>query len=322
MTRQTLIKIIALMAKAVLTGLLVWLIASRIDFSSAFTHIAALDTVVAVQAVAILVVIFAVGGYRLIPILKMFGRPCGFAKGYELSLIGAFFSQVLVTFLSGDAIRVWRLMQMDMELRTAATAIFLDRAMGSISIIALAGLGLFPFLGIIDNPLMAWSAILAVSGAFTAVAIFALLGVVMPDRLRQMRYIGAVAELASASRFAWAAPRQSAAALLASIVIHLLIVLTIYVLSRGFGLDITYFQCFMVVPIIMLLSMLPISFSGWGVREGMMIVAFGLMGFPADKALAVSITFGLAMIAASLPGGLLWLWTRRDAKDASATPAE
>ncbi len=322
MTRKTLIKIIALLAKAVLTGLLVWLIASRIDFTSAFTHIGALDTVVAVQAMALLVAIFAMGGYRLIPILKMFGHPCGFAKGFEISLIGAFFAQVLVTFLSGDAFRVWRLMQLDIELRTAATAVFLDRAMGSISIIALAGLGLVPFLGIIDNPIMAWSAILAIAGAFTAVGIFIVLGVVMPDRLRQMRYIGAVAELASASRFAWAAPRQSAAALLASIVIHLLNVLTIYVLARGFGLDITYFQCFMVVPIIMLLSMLPISFSGWGVREGMMIVAFELMGFPADKALAVSITFGLAMIAASLPGGLLWLRTRRGAKDASVTPAE
>ena len=322
MTRQTLIKIIALLAKAVLTGLLVWLIASRIDFSSAFTHIGALDTVVAVQAVVILVAMFATGGYRLIPILKMFGRGCGFAKGFEISLIGSFFAQVLVTFLSGDAIRVWRLMQLDMKLRTAATAIFLDRAMGSISIITLAGLGLFPLLGIIENPLMAWSAILAVAGAFTAVGIFVVLGVVMPDRLRQMRYLGAVAELASASRFAWAAPRQSAAAMLASIVIHLLNVLTIYVLARGFGLDITFFQCFVVVPIIMLLSMLPISFSGWGVREGMMIVAFGFMGFPADKALAVSITFGLAMIAASLPGGLLWLRTRRGAKDASVTPAE
>ncbi len=265
---------------------------------------------------------FATGGYRLIPILEMFGRPCSFAKGFEISLIGAFFSQVLVTFLSGDAIRVWRLMQLDIELKTAATAIFLDRVMGSISIITLAGLGLIPLLGIIDNPLMAWSAILAIAAGVTAVTIFALLGVVMPDRLRQMRYIGAVAELASASRFAWAAPRQSVAAMLASLVIHLLNVLTIYVLARGFGLDITLFQCFVVVPIIMLLTMLPISFSGWGVREGMMIVAFGLMGFPADKALAVSITFGLAMIAASLPGGLWWLRTRRGAKDASVTPAE
>ncbi len=322
MTGKTLIKIIALLAKAVLTGLLVWLIASRIDFSSAFTHIGALDTVVAVQAVAILVATFAMGGYRLIPILKMFGRPCGFAKGFEISLIGAFFAQVLVTFLSGDALRVWRLMQLDIELRTAATAIFLDRALGLISIIFLAGLGLFPLLAIIDNPIMAWSAMLAVAAGVTVVGIFALLGVVMPDRLRQVRYIGAVAELASASRFAWAAPRQSAAAMLASIVIHLLIMLTIYVLAHGFGLDITFLQCFMVMPIIMLLSMLPISFSGWGVREGMMIVAFELMGFPADKALAVSITFGLAMIAASLPGGLLWLRTRRGAKDASVNPAE
>ena len=153
--------------------------------------------------------------------------------------------------------------------------------MGVTGIIALASLGLIPLVGIIDNSLMAWSSILAIAAGVTATVIFAILGVVMPDGLRQVRYLGAVAELASASRFAWAAPQQSAAAMSAILAIQLLNVLTIYVLAHGVGLDITYVECFLVVPIIMLLSMLPISYSGWGVREGMMIVGFELLGYPA-----------------------------------------
>jgi len=312
MTHQSLIKIAILIAKAALTGILVWLIASRIDFSSALALIGTLDTVVVVQAGLIFLGGYAIGGYRLILVLRMFGRSCSFAKGFKINLSGLFLGQVLLTFISGDAFRVWQLTKLDIDLRTAGTAIFLDRAMGSVGMIALAGLGLAPLLGIIENPLMAWGSILAVAVGITGVVIFVVLGVVVPDRLRTIRYFGAVVELASANRFAWLAPRQSTAAMVASLLIHLLIVLAVYVLAHGFGLDITYFQCFMVVPIIMFLSMLPISFSGWGVREGMMIVAFELLGYPADKALAIGITLGLIMIAISLPGGLLWLQTRRE----------
>lgn len=312
MTRQSLIKIAILIVKAALTGVLVWLIASRIDLSSALALIGTLNTVVVVQAGLILLGGYALGGYRLILVLGMFGQSCGFAKGFKINLSGLFLGQVLLTFISGDAFRVWQLTKMDIDLRKAATAIFLDRAIGSIGLIALAGLGLAPLLGIIENPLMAWGPILVVVAGITGVVIFVVLGVVVPDRLRTIRYLGAVVELASANRFAWLAPRQSTAAMAASLVIHLLVVLAVYVLAHGFGLDITYYQCFMVVPIIMFLSMLPISFSGWGVREGMMIVAFELIGYPADKALAISITLGLINIAISLPGGLLWLRTRRE----------
>lgn len=50
-----------------------------------------------------------------------------------------------------------------------------------------------------------------------------------------------------------------------------------------------------------------VSNGGWGLREGLMVVALGLAGVPPDAALSVSILFGLAMIVAGLPGGVLWL---------------
>jgi hypothetical protein len=52
--------------------------------------------------------------------------------------------------------------------------------------------------------------------------------------------------------------------------------------------------------------MLPISFAGWGVRELGMVTAFGFVGVPAGQAGALSIAFGLVVLASALPGGLLW----------------
>ena len=62
----------------------------------------------------------------------------------------------------------------------------------------------------------------------------------------------------------------------------------------------------------LLLSMLPISLAGWGVREAAMVTGMGLLGVPAGLALTTSVAFGISMIIASLPG-LPALMTRRSA---------
>ena len=56
--------------------------------------------------------------------------------------------------------------------------------------------------------------------------------------------------------------------------------------------------------------MLPISMSGWGVRESSMIAVLGGMGVDPGRAVIPSILFGLCIAVAALPGGLVWLSAR------------
>jgi hypothetical protein len=42
-----------------------------------------------------------------------------------------------------------------------------------------------------------------------------------------------------------------------------------------------------------------------------MIVALGLIGVPASQSLALSISYGLCLVAISLPGGVLWFISRQ-----------
>jgi hypothetical protein len=65
------------------------------------------------------------------------------------------------------------------------------------------------------------------------------------------------------------------------------------------------------VPLVVLVSMLPVSVAGWGVREGAMVVALGAVGVDRATALTTSVLFGLALAATGIPGGLLWLYGRR-----------
>ena len=65
-------------------------------------------------------------------------------------------------------------------------------------------------------------------------------------------------------------------------------------------------QILSVVPASMLLSNIPISVAGWGVREAAMVSAMALIGIEAQHAVSISILFGLAQLVASLPGAIVW----------------
>ena len=72
-------------------------------------------------------------------------------------------------------------------------------------------------------------------------------------------------------------------------------------------------------PAVLLVTAIPISFAGWGLREGAMVALFAFAGLGADTALALSLAFGVAYLAASLPGCALWLAWRHTPSTGAAS---
>ena len=56
-----------------------------------------------------------------------------------------------------------------------------------------------------------------------------------------------------------------------------------------------------------LLTILPVSIAGWGLREVGMVALFAGVGVGTEKALLLSLLYGAALMIASLPGGVLWV---------------
>lgn len=65
------------------------------------------------------------------------------------------------------------------------------------------------------------------------------------------------------------------------------------------------------VPLILLTMLVPLTISGWGLREGAAAVLFPLAGSTASGGLATSVAFGLMMLVAALPGSAVLLVQRR-----------
>ena len=64
-----------------------------------------------------------------------------------------------------------------------------------------------------------------------------------------------------------------------------------------------------VMPAIAIISALPISVGGWGVREGAMVAGLSIFSIPADTAIVLSISYGLGgLLVALLLGAVLSLF--------------
>jgi hypothetical protein len=56
---------------------------------------------------------------------------------------------------------------------------------------------------------------------------------------------------------------------------------------------------------LLLLSMvIPVTVSGWGVREGAAVILWPMVGLPAEQGVALSVAYGALILVSSLPGAL------------------
>ncbi|PIL21445.1 hypothetical protein P775_04605 [Puniceibacterium antarcticum] len=82
--------------------------------------------------------------------------------------------------------------------------------------------------------------------------------------------------------------------------------------ARATGTELSLVELLGIVPLILFTMLIPISVSGWGLREGAAAALFPLAGESASDGLAASIAFGLVFVVAVLPGMMPLLKNRRN----------
>ncbi|CAH2713415.1 hypothetical protein BACCIP111895_00550 [Neobacillus rhizosphaerae] len=81
-------------------------------------------------------------------------------------------------------------------------------------------------------------------------------------------------------------------------------------LFLSLGIDIPWLELLMVITLISVITMLPISVNGLGVREGCYVLFFKELGVPVEIAVTVSLLFFILVSISSLAGGVFWMLER------------
>jgi uncharacterized protein (TIRG00374 family) len=279
----------------------------------------------AVATVLLLLAVLAIG-VRWRIVLRQFGADAGMRPTMRYTLIGGFFNQVLPSGMGGDVFRVWYAKRFGLSTGRAFATVVVDRLFGLFAIAVIVTVGV-PFVLWMDAPAaMVAAAAAAVALLACGIVLFLTLDAwerpaesiarrLAPRRFHAsaLRAVAGAAWSARNSRAMLRAWPQGAVAIAISIVCQLLVGFVVFLLLRSMGQAVALVTVLFLFPFVQLLSMLPISFAGWGLREGAMVVAFRLVGVPAEAALGASILFGLCLFVSSLPGIAIWLGERRHA---------
>jgi glycosyltransferase 2 family protein len=307
--------------KAVITLSAIAIIVSQVDFAFLLSHWHKLSTLTLITSLALLAVQTSlIAGLRLKLVLEALGRPRRLGETFRVALSGFFFEQVALGFVGGDAMRLWLLHRADMSFRTALQAIVIDRCFGSVGLFLLALVGLPGLIGLLTG--YDWRVIVAAGFAAALVggAIVTLLIVRFAKRSRTP-FVAEMVELASTAIRNAMVRRCLLMAFALATATHFMNVFVFFLVGRDLAMGLSIGHWFLVVPPVLLISMLPISAGGWGIREASFVVALASFGIRPEEAIIPPIIFGLGVLAVTLPGGIIWLANRRLAADTADTAA-
>lgn len=305
-------KILGIALKVLISGALIFYAVQQADLEKSLQKIQGVDVPLLLLGAVCFYFQLLIGGLRWQAVNKAIGVAMTFAQSIRIFFIGMFFNQALPGGTGGDAVRVYLAFKSGLQLRGALNGVMLERLGAVVALILLVDIAQ-PFLHHrIDAEAAKWSLL---SAAFLTVA--AVGGIVMimaADRVLQeyvkYKIVRGLGYLSSDTRAIFCRPIHAAKVLFLGLAGNVNISICVFILSQSLGLEITLLECLLLVPPVLLIAAIPISVGGWGVREMAMVNAFGLIGVGFDGALALSVLTGLVGIAVSLPGGLVWLFSR------------
>lgn len=251
---------------------------------------------------------------RFSAVVGMFNRKLSFGASLLITLESLFFAQTFVSFLGGDALRIWRVRRLGASLNEAVRAVALDRLMGLFAN-HLILLGALPWLLHSIAPGHIRTVLIAVALAGTAgICVFLLVGwqaVVVhrvAGRFGNHRVIRLIVQFSTLGHHLLLPSRSLAGCALYGIIIALMNCGAFFAILSGLHVELpTALACALIVPGVLEIAMLPVSIAGWGIREGAAIGAFGAFGVPATVAFGTSVMFALMSLLMGLIGGALWL---------------
>ncbi|MDP6573513.1 MAG: lysylphosphatidylglycerol synthase transmembrane domain-containing protein [Rhodospirillales bacterium] len=295
--------------KFAVSGLLIWFLLGTIDLVAAQARLVEVAPAMLGLSLAVLVVQILISVVRWGAVLDALEASLPFMTALRLFMIGAFFNQTLPSSVGGDGVRMYMAHRAGLKLGAAINGVMLERA-AVVAALVLVVLAAQPYLvSRVGDEVAAWlvPAALLFAAAIAAAIVFLSFLDRLPASLHRWRLVRGLAILAGDTRRVFLRPGHAFRVLGWSVLGHVNVTLCVYVLALGLKLDVTLMECLALFPPVLLVTTLPISIAGWGVREGAMVAAFGLVGVPSEGALVLSLLFGLVAMAVSLPGGLVWL---------------
>lgn len=287
-------------------GLLAFLL-TKVGMRETWETLRGTDLRYFLAALAIYLVSMVLKSYRWQILLRAQRVETPLPKLVSLYLIGTFFNQVLPTGFGGDAVRIYEFAHYSKRLAISITTVVVDRFTGLLVLFAMASLALV-FSYQLVAPEVRAVIVFVFLGSLFVTWVFSQR--VIWQRLTRLPLLSSLAQRGKVRELYESAQAYTlgpfARALAVSLALNILIMVTNYLAALSLGMQISFIYLLLFIPIISFLLVLPISFSGLGIREGGYVYLFTQVGVPSSLALALSLCIYSMILVTGLIGGLLY----------------
>ena len=218
----------------------------------------------------------------------------------KIVFLGAFISNYLPSTIGGDAIRFLSVLRFTARRTVAFTSVILDRALNVTAMFTIVPFSLITFYPILKK-----------GDLFTIIRFFALPAVLGSSingngwlNRYKRSFMGWLAKVWDALKIWLQSPLKLLMAFVVSWLSIFVIFLAIWILAQGMGIEVALYQVMGVTAITYILTLLPISVNGYGVREVAITTLYMELGATLEQASTLAILTRALMLLVTLPGAL------------------
>ncbi len=283
-----------LLVKLVLSIGIMAILISRMEFESFDDMIHRFSPAAWVAATALIIAQFMLITVRWQVLANIGRRQMNFRQALDISVASLVANALFIAAITGVVVKIAMAMHYGMTLFKSVLATIVDRLMTLAALLFLSGLFL-PLLGkYLESTLYTDVAIGTGAAIF---ALFVLAPVILTIVVRNLyRLPFSARHLRTGGRYLTLLLRDKMRITKVagvSLLAQLCFFMAVYCVVQSTGQTVSFIDMMTVLPIITLVASLPISFGGWGVREGAFVYGFGLLNIPMETAFLVSVQVGL-----------------------------
>ena len=238
-------------------------------------------------------------------------------RTWQLFMVGMFFNLFMLGSTGGDVVKMFLTMREARDNKAAALlSVFMDRVIGMLALIFLSVAFLY-FRYDMLNHTEGSSTLLNLLLWLLAAALLVIIGMFVVSALGWVHYLppwtplrGRIVEISAACHLYAKGWRRTIWAFLISFPLFGMFFTTFYCAARAFTDKLGVVDVFSVMPIVAVITAIPISVSGIGVRESLFVSLLAPFDVTAAVATLISVTGFLINTLGSLAGGVVFLFYR------------
>ncbi len=214
-------------------------------------------------------------------------------------MVGTFFNLFLPGTVGGDVIKAYYLYKGTQKRGDSLVSVFMERYMGMFALILIATIAMISGYEYVKGTFAIKFFIIILTAFITGTIFVSFFPYeIFYKRLRAVRLN--IRDFIFHKRIFFIT-------LFLSIVVQALGNFIVFLLAKSINIELPVGIHFLFVPIITVISMIPVSFSGIGLREYLFLHFYGLVGITEEKAVTLSILWFMVMTITGIVGMFFYI---------------